>query len=44
MTVHAFVDESRRQDTYYLAAAIVQPRDLAAAAFAVAGSALPRSA
>ncbi|GAA0226809.1 hypothetical protein GCM10010492_26350 [Saccharothrix mutabilis subsp. mutabilis] len=25
MTVHAFVDESRRQDTYYLAAAIVQP-------------------
>jgi hypothetical protein len=26
--VHAFVDESRRNDTYYLAAAIVQPRDL----------------
>ncbi|GAA0226817.1 hypothetical protein GCM10010492_26360 [Saccharothrix mutabilis subsp. mutabilis] len=29
MTVHAFVDESRRQDTYYLAAAIIRPRDLA---------------
>jgi hypothetical protein len=26
--VHAFVDESRRNDTYYLAAAIVHPRDL----------------
>ncbi|CAL9667294.1 hypothetical protein SUDANB95_07269 [Actinosynnema sp. ALI-1.44] len=25
MTVHAFVDESRRQDTYYLAAALVPP-------------------
>ncbi|WP_433266406.1 DUF3800 domain-containing protein [Actinosynnema sp. CS-041913] len=30
MTVHAFVDESRRNDTYYLAAAVVQPRDLSA--------------
>ncbi|WP_033436442.1 hypothetical protein [Saccharothrix sp. NRRL B-16314] len=28
MSVHAFVDESRRNDTYYLAAAIVQPQDL----------------
>ncbi|MEU4763872.1 hypothetical protein AB0H12_11490 [Actinosynnema sp. NPDC023794] len=28
MSVHAFVDESRRNDTYYLAAAIVQPGDL----------------
>ncbi|MFI9811119.1 DUF3800 domain-containing protein [Saccharothrix variisporea] len=28
MTVHAFVDESRRQDTYYLAAAIIHPRQL----------------
>jgi hypothetical protein len=26
--VHAFVDESRRYDTYYLAAAIVEPRHL----------------
>ncbi|RKT51584.1 DUF3800 domain-containing protein [Saccharothrix australiensis] len=25
MTVHAFVDESRRNDTYYLAAAVVRP-------------------
>ncbi|XVV03613.1 hypothetical protein ACQPW3_40940 [Actinosynnema sp. CA-248983] len=30
MTVHAFVDESRRQETYYLAAALVPPRELAA--------------
>ncbi len=29
MTVHVFVDESRRNDTYYLAAAIVQLKDLA---------------
>ncbi|GAA0226825.1 hypothetical protein GCM10010492_26370 [Saccharothrix mutabilis subsp. mutabilis] len=28
MTVHAFVDESRRQDTYHLAAAVVHPRQL----------------
>lgn len=28
MSVHVFVDESRRRDTYYLAAAIVQPQDL----------------
>ena len=28
MSVHAFVDESRRNDTYYLAAAVVHPRDL----------------
>ncbi|WP_367134271.1 hypothetical protein [Saccharothrix sp. HUAS TT1] len=28
MSVHAFVDESRRKDTYYLVAAIVQPEDL----------------
>lgn len=28
MSVHAFVDESRRNDTYYLAAAIVRPGDL----------------
>ncbi|MFE9744508.1 DUF3800 domain-containing protein [Saccharothrix saharensis] len=28
MSVHAFVDESRRNDTYYLAAAVVQPGDL----------------
>ncbi|MFI9811118.1 DUF3800 domain-containing protein [Saccharothrix variisporea] len=28
MTVHAFVDESRRSDKYYLAAAIVEPRHL----------------
>ncbi|MEU5691311.1 hypothetical protein [Actinosynnema sp. NPDC020468] len=28
MSVHAFVDESRRNDTYFLAAAIVQVKDL----------------
>lgn len=28
MSVHAFVDESRRNDTYYLAAAIMRPTDL----------------
>ncbi|MFI9006941.1 DUF3800 domain-containing protein [Actinosynnema sp. NPDC053489] len=28
MSVHAFVDESRRNDTYYLAAAVIHPRDL----------------
>ncbi len=28
MTVHVFVDESRRNDTYYLAAAIVRPNNL----------------
>ncbi|GAA1356927.1 hypothetical protein [Saccharothrix algeriensis] len=27
--MHVFVDESRRNDTYYLAAAVIQPKDLA---------------
>ncbi|RKT71781.1 hypothetical protein DFJ66_5076 [Saccharothrix variisporea] len=39
--MHAFVDESRRNDTYYLAAAIVQPRDLARLRSRLRGLLLP---
>ncbi|MFJ6670731.1 hypothetical protein ACIQMJ_06440 [Actinosynnema sp. NPDC091369] len=39
--MHAFVDESRRNDTYYLAAAIVQPRDLKRLRVGLRGLLLP---
>ncbi|MBY8851605.1 hypothetical protein K7G98_26115 [Saccharothrix sp. MB29] len=41
MTVHAFVDESRRNDTYYLASAVVDPRHQTALRRRLRGLLLP---
>ncbi len=41
MTVHAFVDESRQGDRYYLAAALVRPRSLAPTRRVLRGLLLP---